>query len=320
MNAPFMNARSPELWDDDRLMAKQKIISWLADSKDADHLRFEIETSTRLILENIFTQKSLESVISKNPEALKVLRSLTRRDIGTSQMATFLNVTTNVLESFEAGLKVSEGLALGAENILLKELDQGISGWILEGREPSIEEFNRTLWISSDRILRRSTSTSLRYKHEPRQLEKLENYLNSKGLKKIDGASIKDPRYGMPMGTYSFRVSIQGMTSDGLILMQTVDALIKPFSNSDSLLPIFLEAKSMTDEVNPNKRQKEEAQKVESAKRRWQLENERLNFVLLLGGTVPKRYLQVEAGSDLDWIWEHRVEDLDLLLDWYQTQ
>jgi type II restriction enzyme len=315
-----MNAKSPELWDDDRLMAKQKIISWLADSKDADHLRFEIETSTRLILENIFTQKSLESVISKNPEALKVLRSLTRRDIGTSQMATFLNVTTNVLESFEAGRKVSEGLALGAENILLKELDQGISGWILEGREPSIEEFNRTLWISSDRILRRSTSTSLRYKHEPRQLEKLENYLNSKGLKKIDGASIKDPRSGMPMGTYSFRVSIQGMTSDGLILMQTVDALIKPFSNSDSLLPIFLEAKSMTDEVNPNKRQKEEAQKVESAKRRWQLENERLNFVLLLGGTVPKRYLQVEAGSDLDWIWEHRVEDLDLLLDWYQTQ
>ena len=320
MNAPFMNAKSPELWDDDRLMAKQKIISWLADYKDAENLRFEIETSTRLILENIFTQKSLESVISKNPEALKVLRSLTRRDIGVSQMATFLNVTTNVLESFESGRKISEGLALRAENILLKELDQGISGWILEGREPSTEEFDRTLWISSDRILRRSTSTSLRYKHEPRQLEKLENYLNSKGLKKIDGSSIKDPRSEMPMGTYSFRVSVQGMTSDGLILMQTVDALIKPFSKSDDLLPIFLEAKSMTDEVNPNKRQKEEAQKVESAKRRWQLENERLNFVLLLGGTVPKRYLQVEAGSDLDWIWEHRVEDLDLLLDWYQTQ
>jgi hypothetical protein len=320
MNAPFMNAKSPELWDDDRSTAKQEIISWLADSTDAEHLRLEIETSTRSILENIFAQKSLEFVISQNPAALKVLRSLTRRDIGTSQMATFLDVTTNALESFEAGRKGSEGLAAGAGKILLKELDQGISGWILEGREPSVDEFNRTLWIASDRILRRSTSTSLRYKHEPRQLEKLEKYLNSKGLKQIDGASIKDPRSGMPMGTYSFRVSIQGMTSDGLALMQTVDALIKPFSKSDSQLPIFLEAKSMTDEVNPNKRQKEEAQKVESARRRWQVENERLNFVLLLGGTVPKRYLQVEAGSDLDWIWEHRVEDLDSLLDWYQTQ
>jgi type II restriction enzyme len=86
------------------------------------------------------------------------------------------------------------------------------------------------------------------------------------------------------------------------------------------LLPIFLEAKSMTDEVNPNKRQKEEAQKVESARRRWQTPDEKLNFILLLGGTVPKRYLQVEAGSDLDWIWEHRVEDLKLILDWYKTQ
>ena len=124
----------------------------------------------------------------------------------------------------------------------------------------------------------------------------------------------------MPKGTYAFRVSIEGQTSDGLPLMQTVDALIKPFSKTDNLLPIFLEAKSMTDEVNPNKRQKEEAQKVESARRRWQTDSERLNFVLLLGGTVPKRYLQVEAGSDLDWIWEHRVQDLKMLLDWYKHQ
>jgi hypothetical protein len=47
---------------------------------------------------------------------------------------------------------------------------------------------------------------------------------------------------------------------------------------------------------------------------------EKLNFVLLLGGTVPRRYLEVEAGSGLDWIWEHRVQDLSALLDWYKSQ
>jgi hypothetical protein len=317
---PFMNAKNPERWEQDRVVAKREIIAWLAEAADSSDLRVAIEAKTRAILERIVGQRRLKEVILDDAGSLTVLRSLTRRDIGTSQMATFLETTTNKLESVEAGRKSATEIADGAEEILLNELDQSISGWILEGTTPSVEAFNRTLWIASDRILRRSTSTELRYKHEPRQLEKLELFLKSEGYTSVEGASIREPRNGMAAGTYAFRVSIEGRTSDGLALMQTVDALIKPFSKSANLLPIFLEAKSMTDEVNPNKRQKEEAQKVESARRRWQTESERLNFVLLLGGTVPKRYLQVEAGSDLDWIWEHRVEDLKLLLDWYKEQ
>jgi len=320
MAVPFMNAKNPERWEADRVIAKKEIISWLAQAADAKELRISIEKKTRKILEKIVGVNSLKQVILDDTGSLTVLRSLTRRDIGTSQMATFLETTTNNLESVEAGRKTSDHIADSAEEILLKELDQSISGWILEGKKPTLEEFNRTLWIASDRILRRSTSTDLRYKHEPRQLEKLEGFLISEGYTSVESSSIKEPRNSMPKGTYAFRVSIQGQTSDGLALMQTVDALIKPFSRSDKLLPIFLEAKSMTDEVNPNKRQKEEAQKVESARRRWQTKTERLNFILLLGGTVPRRYLQVEAGSDLDWVWEHRVEDLKLLLDWYKSQ
>lgn len=320
MPVPFMNAKNPERWEQDRVVAKREIIAWLAEAADARDLRVSIEAKTRGILERLVGKRSIREVILDDAGSLTVLRSLTRRDIGASQMATFLETTTNNLESVEAGRKSAAQIADGAEEILLKELDQSISGWILEGSSPSVESFNRTLWIASDRILRRSTSTDLRYKHEPRQLAKLEEFLKSEGYTAVEGASIRDPRNGMAKGTYAFRVSIEGKTSDGLPLMQTVDALIKPFTKSENLLPIFLEAKSMTDEVNPNKRQKEEAQKVESARRRWQTESERLNFVLLLGGTVPKRYLQVEAGSDLDWIWEHRVQDLKILLEWYKDQ
>ena len=320
MAVPFMNAKSPEQWEKDRVIAKKEIISWLADAADATDLRIAIEQKTSDTLRRIIGKRSIKQVILDDSSSLTVLRSLTRRDIGTSQMATFLGVTTNNLESVEAGRKEPDHIADDAEEILMKELDQTISTWIVDGLTPSEEEFKRTLWIASDRILRRSTSTDLRYRHEPRQLEKLERFLQDEGYSPIESNSIKDPRKGMPKGTYAFRVGIEGRTSDGLALMQTVDALIKPFSVSENLLPIFLEAKSMTDEVNPNKRQKEEAQKVESARRRWQTDSERLNFILLIGGTVPKRYLQVEAGSDLDWIWEHRVEDLNLLLDWYKSQ
>jgi transcriptional regulator with XRE-family HTH domain len=320
MKIPFMNARSPEKWEADRTEAKYQIITWLSEVTNAEDLRLKIETTTQATLENLIGRQSLKDIILSDPRSLTVLRSLTRRDIGTSQMATFLGITTNNLESLEAGRKSPINVATDAEVILLKELDHSLSSWITEAREPTDEEMNRTLWIASDRMLRRSTSTSLRYQHEPRQLAKLEQYLQGQGYVAVESSSVKDLRRGMPKGSYAFRVNVEGQTSDGLALKQTVDALIKPFSPSDDLLPIFLEAKSMTDEVNPNKRQKEEAQKVESARRRWQTPEERLNFVLLLGGTVPKRYLQVEAGSDLDWVWEHRVEDLQILLDWYKAR
>ena len=92
--------------------------------------------------------------------------------------------------------------------------------------------------------------------------------------------------------------------------MQSVDVVLKPLGSSTEQLPVFIEAKSMTDKVNPNKRQKEEAQKAASLRRKWGSTGETVHFLLLLGGTVPKRYLIVERDSGLDWIWEHRVEDL----------
>lgn len=320
MSVPVMNSKFPERWEQDRAIAKTQIIQWLAAADDSSELRATIESNTYAALRLLVGTENLAAVIFKRPQTLEVLRFLTRRQIGTSQMATFLGITTNKLESFEAGRNTSLEIAKDAAAILATELDTSVAGWILDSREPSSEELSRSTWIASDRMLLRKTSTELRYKHEPRQLGKLEHYLKSQGYTEVPGSSIGDPRKGMHKGNYAFRVNVEGTTSDGLSLKQTVDALIKPFSKSDNLLPIFLEAKSMTDEVNPNKRQKEEAQKVESARRRWQTNGEKLNFILLLGGTVPRRYLEVEAGSDLDWIWEHRVEDLEKLLEWYVTQ
>ena len=165
MAVPFMNAKSPDQWEQDRVIAKREIISWLAEAAEAKDLRIAIEQKTSKILQKIIGNQSLKQVILDDSGSLTVLRSLTRRDIGTSQMATFLETTTNNLESVEAGRKNADQIAGGAEEILLKELDQSISAWILDGETPSEEAFNRTLWIASDRILRRSTSTDLRYKH-----------------------------------------------------------------------------------------------------------------------------------------------------------
>ena len=319
LNPPLMNATSSENWERDRVIAKEEIIDWLAITTSTKNSRSLIENQISKLLDELSNLNSVEKAILKNPKILTSLRSLTRRDIGTSQIATFLGVGTSMYEAIERAEKPVSPILVQLVSLLKKELDESLAPWIVEGRSPTKDEMNRSVIVAADRILKRSTSTELRYKHEPRQLDKLKEYLDSKGFKEVNGTGILNPRKDMKQGSYAFRVNIDGLTVDGVTLKQNVDTLIMPFSKSPGVLPIFLEAKSMTDEVNPNKRQKEEAQKVDNVRRKWQGKDERLNFVLLLGGTVPRRYLEVEAGSGLDWIWEHRVHDLDKLLDWYKS-
>jgi len=315
-----MNSKNPGSWEADRVLAKEEIINWLAQATSTAHSRSIIEAQITESFALLEATGNLTKSITAKPKILTALRALTRRDIGTSQIATFLGVGTSMFEAIEREEKPVGPIASKVEELLRKELDESLAPWILEGRKPTDAERTRSVIVAADRILRRSTSTELRYKHEPRQLSKLEAFLKSRGLSEVQGTNITNPRRDMKPGTFAFRVNIDGTTVDGVTLKQNVDTLIMPTSKSGSFLPIFLEAKSMTDEVNPNKRQKEEAQKVDNVRRRWQDDKEKLNFVLLLGGTVPRRYLEVEAGSGLDWIWEHRVEDLGILLDWYKSQ
>ncbi len=319
-NPPIMNAKSIEKWESDRSIAKTEIIDWLSTATSTKDLRSDLEEKTRKNFEKFLEFGDIRKAVEENPEILTSLRALTRRDIGTSQISTFLNVGTITYESIE---KREKPVSLILENLVSlfeKELDDSLAAWIIERRMPSEQELSRSVIVASDRILKRSAATELRYKHEPRQLGKLKAFLDAQGYSEVNGTKINSPQLDMKPATYAFRVNIDGTTVDGVNLKQNVDTLIMPKTNLKSVLPIFLEAKSMTDEVNPNKRQKEEAQKVDNVRRRWQSNNEKLNFVLLLGGTVPKRYLEVEAGSGLDWIWEHRIEDLKILLNWYLNE
>jgi hypothetical protein len=205
-----------------------------------------------------------------------------------------------------------------ASEIILNEIDDSLIPWLKNGRPATDKELLIATIISTDRIIQRTTSTALRYMHEPRQLKILRKFLEEKGLVEYSG-SIADPRTDMPSGTYIFNATIEGATESSSPINLQVDALIKPKSKSENLLPIFLEAKSLGDTVNPNKRQKEEAIKIQNLKRKWGNDSEHLFFILMLGGTVPIRYLQIENSFGLDWVWEHRVEDLKSILDFYEN-
>ena len=87
-----------------------------------------------------------------------------------------------------------------------------------------------------------------------------------------------------------------------------VDVAIAPRGARTGDLPIFLEAKSAGDYANVNKRRKEEAAKMSQLKSTY---GRRIKFNLFLCGYFDSGYLGYEAAEGIDWVWEHRIDDLE---------
>ena len=83
--------------------------------------------------------------------------------------------------------------------------------------------------------------------------------------------------------------------------------VIQPKKLRKDRLPILIEAKSAGDFTNTNKRRKEEATKIRQLHAAY---GESVQFILFLCGYFGADYLGYEAAEGLDWVWEHRIEDL----------
>lgn len=89
-----------------------------------------------------------------------------------------------------------------------------------------------------------------------------------------------------------------------------VDLMVQPLRPRSGRVPLLIEAKSAGDFTNTNKRRKEE-----SAKNAQLVHSHGPDaaLVLFLCGYFDENYLRYEQEAGIDWVWEHRVADLELL-------
>jgi hypothetical protein len=86
-----------------------------------------------------------------------------------------------------------------------------------------------------------------------------------------------------------------------------VDVAIMPTKAEPQALPLLVEAKSAGDFTNVNKRRKEEAIKITQLRRTY---GKDVRYILFLCGYFDSGYLGYEAAESIDWVWEHRIDDL----------
>jgi hypothetical protein len=196
-------------------------------------------------------------------------------------------------------------------NTLSAMLDFDIFPWLEEKRRPSKDERYRSSTIVADRLCGAVAEPIVRNAQEKRQLARIQQYLTARGYKQ-KGHSPGTPVTEMEPGTFTFRlnVNVKSPKAGAKDIKIPVDAVVQPKSANLPHMPLLVEAKSAGDFTNVNKRRKEEATKITQLKATY---GEDVVFVLFLCGYFDAAYLGYEAAEGIDWIWEHRIEDLDQL-------
>ena len=114
----------------------------------------------------------------------------------------------------------------------------------------------------------------------------------------------------MKPGTFAFRLNIPVRQSGRPRPVNIpVDVVIMPKRLRRGEMPLLVEAKSAGDFTNTNKRRKEEATKIAQLRSAY---GKRIRYVLFLCGYFDSGYLGYEAAEGIDWVWEHRADDLVL--------
>jgi hypothetical protein len=113
----------------------------------------------------------------------------------------------------------------------------------------------------------------------------------------------------MEPGTFTFRMNLSVNVAVGKPkkVNIAIDAIIQPKVHRGNGMPILIEAKSAGDFTNTNKRRKEEAKKILQLRDSY---GEDVSLILFLCGYFNTGYLGYEAAEGIDWIWEHRIDDL----------
>lgn len=248
------------------------------------------------------------------PGVLPTLRMSTCPPLAVDRIIGLAGVSTNLVKNLELN-KLPTRMARAEldpqltkiGDIIEKMADPDIFVWLGRAEPPTEVEKNRAATIVADRLCGAVANPIIRNAQEKRQLAGIKAWLEARGYRQLPGGDGSRFNAMLP-GTFSFRMNVPVKLEGGQTTINIpVDAVIKPLGSDPAELPIFFEAKSAGDFTNTNKRRKEETVKMAQLRSNY---GANVRFNLFLCGYFDSGYLGYGASEGIDWVWEHRIDDL----------
>ncbi len=257
------------------------------------------------------------ALLKRHPEILPTLRMSTCPPLAVDRLIGLSGVSPNLVKCMELQQRLPVRMApaaLDAEltklgNIIEKMADPDIFIWLGRDKPATDVEIHRAATVVADRLCGAIANPIIRNAQEKRQLQAIKNWLEARGYRHLapgEGTKFET----MPPGTFSFRLNVPIKLEGGVQSVNIpIDAVIMSKTAKSGDFPLFFEAKSAGDFANTNKRRKEEAVKMAQLRSTY---GNRVSFNLFLCGYFDSGYLGYEAAEGIDWVWEHRIDDLAL--------
>lgn len=253
-------------------------------------------------------------VLRESPQMLEMLRMATAPPIARDRLIGLAGVTKGLVMNMEANKRIPpqmtdaevEAQLQKISNLIMKLADKDIFPWLEAKTVPDEKEVHRAATIVADRLCGAQSDPIIRNAQERRQLDSLKKWLEQRSYSYIEPRKVSFKE--MKPGKFTFRLGIPVTLSGGKKQINIpVDVVIMPKQAKAGSLPLLIEAKSAGDFTNPNKRRKEEAIKISQLQATY---GKSVRYILFLCGYFDSGYLGYEAAEGIDWVWEHRMDDL----------
>jgi len=318
-NAVPVNADKPHLWKQDIALSVDLYNNWFMEFAPTAYRQTRV-TTTQQVESALTWTTNLTNIapliLRQHPSVLPILRMATAPPLARDRLIGLAGVLPNLVKNMEERQRIPpkmESAILEAElekisQVFARLIDKDIFPWLETNLSPTDAQVHRAATIVADRLCGAVADPIIRNAQEQRQLAVIRQWLEERGYSYVRGGS--GLRFDtLQPGNFAFRLNIPVSLSGNKQVNIPVDTVIMPLQSLPGDLPILVEAKSAGDFTNPNKRRKEEAVKIAQLKSTY---SDNICFILFLCGYFDSGYLGYEAAEGIDWLWEHRIDDLEL--------
>lgn len=315
-----VNADKPHLWKADVAASVDFYNDWFMEFAPKAYRETRVKT-TKDVEDALHKTHNLHNVspdlLKQHPEVLPMLRMATAPPIARDRLIGLAGVPPGLVFAMENDLRIPPKMKEAALTSALEKIgavitklaDRDLFIWLDTDRQPEHADVRRAATIVADRLCGAAADPIIRNSQESRQLKLLREWLEYREYKYLpSGTGVKHDT--MAPGSFAFRLNVPILLESGDKVNIPVDAAIAPKTMQKGDLPLFIEAKSAGDFTNTNKRRKEEAMKMMQLRHTY---GKSVRYILFLCGYFDSGYLGYEASEGIDWVWEHRIDDLSKL-------
>ena len=308
-----INNLDPRRWKEDTRRSVLFYNDWFIKFAPSAYVGARLATIDHvadIFMKTSYLRTVTADLLKKNPEMLSILRMATTPPLARDRLAGLADVPSTFLKTLEGGrVSARHSSSLGrVVDVINALLDKDLMPWLDGGKAPGRTDLLVAKAIIGDRACGAAADPIIKNAQERRQLLTIEKFLEGRSYRLVKSRDITSVQ-SMPPGTYAYHQNLPAKVGSGSRKANiSVDVVVQRKDAKKGDFPLLVECKSAGDFVNPNKRRKEEAAKMGQLTATY---GKKIRYILFLCGYFDTAYLGYEAAEGIDWVWEHRVADLE---------